>query len=293
LGRAGELAQTRFLDMSKYLAKEEQFLPWRSAITAFNYLDLILGDTGDYGTFITYMKSALTGQMERLGWEETDDSPHLEKRMRAAIISQACSYEIQDCLDNSTVLFNRWLIEDINPIVPNLRYNVYCSGIAAGDHDDWEKALEKYKSAEGDETSTIRSALGCTRIQWLLRRYLEMALDEDLIRRQDFGSVFGAVAGNTIGRILAWEFLVDRWELICERFCSSMSFYRVIADATRGFSTDYHKKLVEGFVASKPEISDTVRASFASSLETIQSNIDWKKNHLKEVVAWLDANVSA
>ena len=51
LGRAGELSQTIALDITLYLVKETEYVPWKVATSALRYLDVMLCKTGAYGSF--------------------------------------------------------------------------------------------------------------------------------------------------------------------------------------------------------------------------------------------------
>lgn len=51
LARAGKLNYTIALDVTSYLAHETEYLPWRAALNAINYLnDMLIKDQG-YGKF--------------------------------------------------------------------------------------------------------------------------------------------------------------------------------------------------------------------------------------------------
>lgn len=48
---------------------------------------------------------------------------------------------------------------------------VYCTAISVGGEDHWDFAWERYlKATVSSEKEIILSALGCTRITWLLAR---------------------------------------------------------------------------------------------------------------------------
>lgn len=48
LARAGLLGYEVALDMTSYLSKEEDYLPWKSAVSGLSYLSSMLEFTGDY-----------------------------------------------------------------------------------------------------------------------------------------------------------------------------------------------------------------------------------------------------
>ena len=51
-----------------------------------------------------------------------------------------------------------------------------------------------------------------------LLRYLRYSIDKDKIRDQDSVTVVGYVAGNSVGRELAWKFLKENWDIFYKRY---------------------------------------------------------------------------
>jgi hypothetical protein len=51
LARAGELPYGTALELAEYLVKEEDYIPWYSALTAFTFLNLRLRDNAVYPLF--------------------------------------------------------------------------------------------------------------------------------------------------------------------------------------------------------------------------------------------------
>lgn len=58
-------------------------------------------------------------------------------------------------------------------IHPNLKSTVYCNAIAFGGAEEWDFAWRMFKSATlASEASRLRSAMACTKVPWLLNRYV-------------------------------------------------------------------------------------------------------------------------
>ena len=51
LARAGLLDYSTALDVTQYLTNELEYLPWKSALNAFTYIDTMLLKTGNYDKF--------------------------------------------------------------------------------------------------------------------------------------------------------------------------------------------------------------------------------------------------
>lgn len=59
-------------------------------------------------------------------------------------------------------------------IHPNLKSTVYCAAIAFGGVEEWDFAWRMFKNATlASEASRLRSAMACTKVPWLLNRYVK------------------------------------------------------------------------------------------------------------------------
>jgi len=292
LGRAGIENQTLFFEITQYLDNENEYIPWWSASRGFSYVNKMLGVTGEYGLFKNYIAKQFAAQYNRLGWDETGSS-HTEKLMRSLVVQYACTFGNDDCEQVAMEEYKNWRDTDTNEIAPNLRYAVYCTAIAAGDEDEWDFAFEQFKNTtSGSEQKTLMQALACTKTEWLLRRYLEKAFAEVDIRRQDFSTVFIAISGNSQGRMLAWEFMINHWTELHDRLAGSISFDRIVKAPASGFSTPYHYNLVRVFKESRDDLGATENA-FNQVLDEIAANIEWRKKNQGPVTEWLKKQTTA
>merc|ERR1719193_2134913 len=96
-----------------------------------------------------------------------------------------CGANDEDCLEKARIALRRWK-EDEKPVSPDIKSEVYCFGIRAGNMDDWEFVFTKFKeSDDASEKRKLLSALTWTREPWLLQRILDMSLEGKDIRKQD------------------------------------------------------------------------------------------------------------
>lgn len=58
-------------------------------------------------------------------------------------------------------------------IHPNLKSKVYCYAIAFGGAEEWDFAWRMFTNATlASEASSLRTAMACTKVPWLLNRYV-------------------------------------------------------------------------------------------------------------------------
>ncbi|KAK2183340.1 hypothetical protein NP493_315g04036 [Ridgeia piscesae] len=178
--------------------------------------------------------------------------------------------------------------EITNPIVPDIRSAVYCGAIRDGNRAEWEFAFNMYKDPEvGLDTQNLIPALACSRNVWQLRSYLQMAIDEVHIRRQDVWTVFSSVANNPNGQQLAWDFFVENWPTIEERF-GEMSFKlsSIIHSITHSLSTEKQLKELETF-AENTKDGSIARNALTRAAGAIRTNIAWRHKNEANVIEWL------
>ncbi|CAI8057169.1 Aminopeptidase Ey, partial [Geodia barretti] len=135
----------------------------------------------------------------------------------------------------------------------DLKSVVYPVGIAYGGEEEWEFVWDQYlSSSDPYEKRLFLSALGKSRIPWLLSRYLEYSIDPSKVRTQDTTTVIAYVSANVYGRYLTWNFVRNNSSLFLERHGGgSFSFSRLIKYVTGSFTTELELKEVERFFSEQ------------------------------------------
>lgn len=77
LCRAGMLNASIPLEMSLYLSKERDYIPWATAIEHFQTWARRLSESLSYKKFLKYMRQILTPVVNYVGWK--NEGTHLEK----------------------------------------------------------------------------------------------------------------------------------------------------------------------------------------------------------------------
>lgn len=217
LARAGRLNYTTALDVTSYLERETEYVPWKSALTALSYLDNMLNKRLGYDQFRVYILKLLDNVYREVRFKDTPGEPQLTVFTRIDILIWACTFEHDDCVRNAVMLFQNWQNspdpDRDNPIPANLKSVVYCTAIRTGGQAQWDFAWERYQNTNvGSEKDLLLYALGCSREPWILSRYLEWASTENSgIRKQDAPRVFSGVANNPVGQPIVFSFLRNNW----------------------------------------------------------------------------------
>ena len=170
LARSNLLDYETALKQTEYLKYEKEYVPWSSAIIAFNYLDSMLGRDQIYGEFAAYFIEQLTPIYTDLGFYPTKDDTFTEGLLRTSVVSYMCKLHQEECVQNSINQFDDWMTSNINPIDSSERYSVYCTAIYFGEENEWNFLWEQMiKTENAEEKDNIIRALGCSSQIWQLQ----------------------------------------------------------------------------------------------------------------------------
>lgn len=299
LARAGNLDYSTALDVTSYLAHETEYLPWKAAFSAINYLNDMLIKTQGYDKFRLYVLKLLDNVYKQVGFIDKMGDPQLTVFTRIDVLNWACNFGHEDCVGNAVQQFNNWRHTpnpDVNnPISPNLKGVVYCTAIRMGGQIEWDFAWQRYRATNvGSEKDLLLQALGCTRETWLLNRYLDWAITENSgIRKQDVSRVFGSVASNVIGQPIAFNYFRNKWIRLREYFGTSLlSINNIVKSSTRGINTRYELKDLLEFATEHINDLGTARRTIQQTMEQTEANIRWIDNNHAIIRDWLQRNTA-
>ncbi|XP_041842679.1 aminopeptidase Ey-like isoform X2 [Melanotaenia boesemani] len=293
LARAKIVNTDLALRTTKFLNKEVEYMPWETARRNLNYFNLMFDRSEVYGPMQTYIKNQVTPLFEyfrdlTLSWTKIPEK-HTDQYNQVNAITLACSAGLEDCTKLTTGWFKEWMKNPaINNISPNLRSTVYCSAIKTGGVEEWDFAWTMYKNATiASEAEKLREALSCTKMPWLLNRYLQYCLDPKKIRKQDASYTIIDIASNPTGQPLAWDFVRANWDFLFHDYVGgSSSFVELIDGITKRFSTEFeHKQLLQ----FKEEIESQLGSkapTLEHILERIKSNMKWMASNKEQVLDW-------
>ncbi|XP_046856975.1 aminopeptidase N-like [Xenia sp. Carnegie-2017] len=290
LARAGKVNYTTALDMSLYLHREKDYVPWRAAMLSLSYIGARLSMTSYYGLYQNYILSKVNPVLDELNYNDTGSA--LQRYLRDTLFSTAAYYDHKPAVKKAMEMFESFMSKN-ESVPPNFRIIVYEAGVRLGTRKEWEFMWRKYKNEiEAEEKRKLLSSLSSTREAWLLQRCLEYALNTSLIKSQDGDSVIISVASNPNGRLLAWDFLRSHWSTLRKRYGSeAFSFGRLLKAVTSHFQTEFYYNEVQSFFKVNSDVGSAAR-SLKQSYETIRSNIRWINEHENEVVDWLKRHKS-
>ncbi|XP_066270940.1 aminopeptidase N-like [Branchiostoma lanceolatum] len=291
IAQSGGLSTVIALELSRYLEREQEYLPWASASGAFGYISNMMAGTDSNQHLERYVLKLVLPVYNRLGWDDTGG--HLEKYNRMTALSLACYFGYNGCLQNASQKFSEW--RGGASVSPNLKNVVYCYGIANGNENDWNFAWQRYLSTDtvASEKALLLSALACTADQYLLSRYLNWTIDSTRVRKADALNTIVSISENKLGKAMVWTFLNQNWDYILDssKILSSyggslFGLTSLILGVTKNFNTEEELQQMQEFVTSHPELGTATRA-FQQAQERARVNVKWRQQSEDDVAQWL------
>ncbi|XP_036596299.1 aminopeptidase Q [Trichosurus vulpecula] len=218
------------LDLTKYLAKEEEVIVWDTVLQNLLTSDIFvnLNNHDIYPLFKKYLLKRITPMWRIYSTKIRENN--LEDDIMAilslrSVFGAACWLGLEDCLQLSKEMFSKWM--NHSEIIKNsnlITYEVMCYGIAMGSDREWDFLLNVCENkSEGNRDGIIRS-LSCSKEPWILYRYMEYALNANLFG-SDSAKVIQNVAATEVGRLVVKDFLVNNWQAVMEKFGKENVFY--------------------------------------------------------------------
>jgi len=299
--RAGELSYESALSLTRYLASERDYLPWRAATTALNYLDIMLFSSSVYDEWQRYLSELVIPLYNEVGFDEKSSDTHLLMYTRVIASEWACKLGNRDCIQKANGYYNKWMRSENaeNVMSPNQRRLISCTAIENGGEEEWNFAKRIYlNSASPAEKKDLLSAMSCTKQPNILTKMLEMMIDSSSgVRLQDATELFTNVASNPLGNQIALNFLSSRWNDIDKYFQGYAGFgggvfptlFQSICNRVNS------KNQIDQLLKLYDNHADVLNGSEAAQqgIEVAKSNLQWVTANYNAITEWLDDNASS
>ncbi|KAL7063805.1 hypothetical protein AAHC03_05522 [Spirometra sp. Aus1] len=208
IANQGSISFDLFLNLTKYLRNERDFVPLSVAYRAFNYLYemLVLHETHDL--MKKYVRTLINDTYSTVTWDiEKSNENHVLNLARQTIVTMACEAEHEDCVKKSRTLFEEFMQNPKTDVIPtSLSRTVYCTAIRWGGAKEWEFLHKLRKQVlHEDEKYRIIEALGCTRDFGRLRLFIRELIAE---AEMEFPT---SLSSSPIALYLLWDTIKGEW----------------------------------------------------------------------------------
>ncbi|XP_073942543.1 aminopeptidase N-like [Choristoneura fumiferana] len=289
------LGYAHALDLSLYLDREEDYIPWGAANAAWSYLDVVLsGSPAVYEIFQEYALGLTAPLYQQFGFTAASGEEHVAAYHRNIILDINCRYGNQDCVNTASELLQNFRNNPSQRLNPDIQTIVYCSGLRGGDEENFEFLWQQYvASTDSSEQSILLSALGCTSNEELRQNYLNEVIDDNSpVREQDKHTIIVSVVNSSPeGMEAALEFIIEHWPQIQPRVQGLTGTTNILNAFARRLTTAEHSAKIDELVSRHQAILTAGEvASIAAIRENIAASITWSDQNFALVDSWLRIN---
>lgn len=286
---AGMLDHKVPLEMLEYMDTEDSLAVWLTALSHLNSWTEILGETTGRQGLDKLVLHLIHRVYNKLGWEDTGE--HTERLLRQAILKAAVDAGHTKAVEHAKELFEG--LEARQESIPaNLQELVYSVGAREGGQKYWDWCWNQYTTTNiPSERSSLLHALGKTKDIFIIQKYLDMTLNQSLVRRQDVQTVIGSVSANPTGTLAAWRHIQRHWDTIFDMFHdASFTMGHIIHTVTGHFSSQFDFEQVRSFFVGRDVGAG--KLVLRQSLEKMQVNIEFRRRSEAGIISWLDSKFS-
>ncbi|KAJ8921422.1 hypothetical protein NQ315_003040 [Exocentrus adspersus] len=291
-----ELARANMLDydiplrMIARMAVQDtniMFVPTWVAFKKLKFLSDILSATPAFGHFEEYHRAIFKATYSVVTFDDKVDQ-YITRRIRQTVLEWSCMSPDSACVHQSRSKFRQLMIND-HSVEPNLRAIVYCTAVREGTEIEWDFAYRRYLETQSpSEKNLLLDALGCTKLEWLLSRYIDKLTDDPSIRIQDADRVFESVAKNRAGTQIAFDFLRKNWNKLLDHYGEGFNILaKMIKALAPHMNTEFQLSEFERFRSSIRSNISTTTIAFNSAIERVKSNVEWMNKNYNQVADWL------
>ena len=214
------------LSLSGFLKGEASYETWIPAVQHLSKLNALLwaDDGTTRGTCVddlaAFGRTLVAPIVAQLGFDVggTDPSP-LNSLLRSAVLGAGSLFNEPTVVTTAMGLWSAFVNNNVTVPV-NLQSVVFTTAARYGGAGAGLALTNLFQSPSTDAATSRRmlSALSSSMDVATLRNTLTLSMVESIVRKQDTVGVIAGVAGNPMGRPLAWLFLQQQWTELLGRY---------------------------------------------------------------------------
>ena len=282
LNTAGRIPLQTVLGFLKYYMDESDYIVWNEITIRLNEIISLCWEQ-DHSILLTlknFISSLYSAQISKFSFQVPALETEKEALLRPLILGMTGKCGNESVLKQARELFEQFWSGDFTAIDPNLRSTIFNLIMSHGGTEEFDKMFSLYKTLTScDHKLLALDALGFAKEPEVIKRALNLTLNNEDVKPQDYMNIFKSVGLNHCGRSIAWQFLQDNWSYFHNRFRSgSFSVLcRIVAYSTQNLSSDLDSEAVERFFYDKKV--ESIDRTINQSMEKIRINSSWIKSN--------------
>ncbi|CAH8469708.1 unnamed protein product [Schistosoma intercalatum] len=280
---------TLFLNATKYLNREDEFIVWITASRALLYINSMFALNENYDVFQAYLRTLVDNRIRSASqsFVSTGEDPQ-KIRFDYNVIKLACIAEHHLCVNKTTDLFRQWMSKpETNPIRPDLRFITYCTAIRHGGQQEWkflESQLTLNDSVNEEETENKMLALTCSRDKEIMKEYLRRVREN-----KNFWFTLDYFSESPVGNQLLWDHLSDVQNLVEHKDFTKLLTKTLTEYPYSVFSGTNHEKI--HVTEANHQIDPELRKTIDYLIQISREKLKWTENYSDIIVRWLNENI--
>jgi aminopeptidase N len=284
LERAGRVTTLQNLQLLPAYANEREDVVWGmlSGIigNARNLIDKAQDLEDRLNVFVRPLVAPL---VKELGWKGAKNEPAQTQKMRTLAISLAATSEDPAVIKEGLRLFKGF--DKPADLPADIRQTVYYVAVRHGTDSDFDKLLKLYKSLNNaEDKDDVASELIATRDKSKIEKLLKMITSKD-VRLQDAPTWFAWLMRNRYSRDYTWQWLIDNWGWVEEKYGDDKSYDRFARYAAMALSYPDQLQAYKAFFEPKANIA--LDRTIKLGIEEIESRVAWRAKNEASVKKWL------
>jgi len=233
----------------------------------------------------TLIRSLVSTQYKRLGWQEQPGESSQDTKLRATIIALGVYAEHPAMTAQALVLYKAYQ-KDPKAVPAELRSIVFGAAIRNHTAGAFRYLLDLEESTQNvDLKADILAALTLTKQKEEAAQLLERIKDGTKVRQHDVDRWLVYLLRNRYSRTQAWRWMRDNWPWIKQTFSGDMHYDVFPRYTASAFSTP--KLLAEYKAFFEPLRAETALArNIALGIEEIENRVAWLSRDLPVVQAF-------
>lgn len=172
-----KLSYPTVLNLTKYLWRESEYVPWATAIKGFAIINRMFAGNESYPVLVNYFRNLTDPLIKSIGIDDKSDEPHLQKYLRNIAIKWACNHGSVYCL-NETQQKLRILMTNGIESHQNIREVIYCSAVINATKSQFDFVWNRMNNSNDQSyRNSLIDALACTKNELLMKEFLDSAVN--------------------------------------------------------------------------------------------------------------------
>jgi len=283
--KAGRTRTVDALELLQTYESEDNNAVWDVIAGGIGGVRNVMDDEALREAMKPFIRSITRLQLERLGWEKTDQESHFDQLLRPTIIAMSAAADTQEVVDECLKRFDN--MEKPEDIDPDLRGAVYSTAVRLrNDPTTYDKLFNMHEASQNsEERTTIAAALTNFKDPALAQRALD-TIKTKSVRLQDVSYWVAYSFMNRHAKDMTWEWMKQNWDWLGENLGTDLSFSRFPVYAANAFS---HKEFIQEFEDFfMPRKTPAFERAVNQGIEILQWQSAWRERDYEQVLEYFN-----